>query len=614
MLTHALIGGRAFYVGAGEMTGKNLNTFVGALPIIAKAIGRRYGVTVEVGGSRAYTNGKTIHLPALPVDDPEIEVLVNGYLDHEAAHCRFSDFSVERSADEFQQWVENSLEDIRIELAMGRCYPGCKRNLDKLSSRLVADGVDRAVSDEAGEAEALSGFILHRLRSEVLGQEALDDHAAKATERVESMFPKGLCTKLSATMAEVREARSTQDVIDLADRLVRLLKDEVDEPEKPDEPDGPEGDPKDQPNDQGDSQGSDQASGQSDDQLGDREGDQEGGQPGDQGDSQLGDEPGDQSSGQKESPGSGATGDEGKNRREALRKAMNPAAGELREDRGEQVARKLEFDSKQGDQVTVPIPSDEGEAGGSGEFAEMEFGQPIDEASVRQASAKLRARLAGLVQAEKLEHTARGRAGKRIDRRMLPRLGHADPKVFRVSEENESVDTAVTVLLDRSSSMASEDRIVIARETTLAMAYALNEVEGVNPSVFAFPGKDGVAFFVTTLHRRGQRVSAQRFGVDADGGTPLGLAAWYAGWDLLCADEARKILIVITDGAPNGRGGCVDVLKRMRDSGIEMVGLGIKQTIGSDLIPDSRRIDNIKELPTALFGLLEEKLVTELGV
>lgn len=604
------------------MTGKNLKTFVNALPIIAKAIGRRYGVTVEIGGSRAYTNGKTIHLPALPLDDPEVEVLVNGYLDHEAAHCRFTDFSVERSTDEFQQWVENSLEDIRIELAMGQCYPGCKRNLDKLSSKLVAEGVDRAVSDEAGEAEALSGFILHRLRSEVLGQEALDDHAAKAAERVESMFPKGLCTKLSATMAEVREARSTQDVIDLADRLVRLLKDEADEPEKPDEPDGAEGDPKDQPDDQGDSQGSDQASGQSDDQLGDQQGDQLGGQeggqgdgkPGDQGGSQLGDEPGDQSSGQKESPGSGATGDEEKNRREALRKAMNPAAGELREDRGEQVARKLEFDSKQGDQVTVPIPSDEGEAGGSGEFAEMEFGQQIDEASVRQASAKLRARLAGLVQAEKLEHTARGRAGKRIDRRMLPRLGHADPKVFRISEENESIDTAVTVLLDRSSSMFSEDRIVIARETTLAMAYALNEVEGVNPSVFAFPGKDGASFSVTTLHRRGQQVSAQRFGVDANGGTPLDLAAWYAGWDLLCADEARKILIVITDGDPNDRGGCVDVLKRMRDSGIEMVGLGIKKTIGSDLIPDSRRIDNIKELPTALFGLLEEKLVTELGV
>ena len=31
-------------------------------------LGNQYGVTVEIGGSEAYTDGKTIHLPALPSD------------------------------------------------------------------------------------------------------------------------------------------------------------------------------------------------------------------------------------------------------------------------------------------------------------------------------------------------------------------------------------------------------------------------------------------------------------------------------------------------------------------------------------------------------------------
>lgn len=42
------------------------------LPLLASVLGNQYGVTVEIGGSEAYTDGKTIHLPALPLDsEPE---------------------------------------------------------------------------------------------------------------------------------------------------------------------------------------------------------------------------------------------------------------------------------------------------------------------------------------------------------------------------------------------------------------------------------------------------------------------------------------------------------------------------------------------------------------
>lgn len=36
------------------------------LPLLASVLSNQYGVTVEIGGSEAYTDGKTIHLPALP--------------------------------------------------------------------------------------------------------------------------------------------------------------------------------------------------------------------------------------------------------------------------------------------------------------------------------------------------------------------------------------------------------------------------------------------------------------------------------------------------------------------------------------------------------------------
>ena len=38
------------------------------LPLLASVLGDRYGVQVRIGGSGAYTDGKVIHIPALPLD------------------------------------------------------------------------------------------------------------------------------------------------------------------------------------------------------------------------------------------------------------------------------------------------------------------------------------------------------------------------------------------------------------------------------------------------------------------------------------------------------------------------------------------------------------------
>ena len=47
------------------------------LPLLASVLGNQYGVTVEIGGSEAYTDGKTIHLPALPLDsEPELITMI----------------------------------------------------------------------------------------------------------------------------------------------------------------------------------------------------------------------------------------------------------------------------------------------------------------------------------------------------------------------------------------------------------------------------------------------------------------------------------------------------------------------------------------------------------
>ena len=75
---------------------KKKSPLLGALPIIAQALGRGLGVNVVIGGSQACTNGRTVYLPELPAEGESLAVLANGFIDHEAAHIRYTDFTVQK--------------------------------------------------------------------------------------------------------------------------------------------------------------------------------------------------------------------------------------------------------------------------------------------------------------------------------------------------------------------------------------------------------------------------------------------------------------------------------------------------------------------------------------
>jgi hypothetical protein len=92
--------------------------FIGSLPLIASALGRRYGVKVVIGSDKAMTDGKSIFLPSLPLEsDPDTISLARGYVDHESAHISETDFDlVKRSAlKPVEKHLWNIIEDFRIE-------------------------------------------------------------------------------------------------------------------------------------------------------------------------------------------------------------------------------------------------------------------------------------------------------------------------------------------------------------------------------------------------------------------------------------------------------------------------------------------------------------------
>ena len=87
-----------------------------SLPIVAAAYGEQFGVKIVLSGKDAYTDGKTIVLPLLK-SKSDLRVVLFGYLAHESAHVRDSDFStLDRCKNQSEKSFTNIIEDIRIEL------------------------------------------------------------------------------------------------------------------------------------------------------------------------------------------------------------------------------------------------------------------------------------------------------------------------------------------------------------------------------------------------------------------------------------------------------------------------------------------------------------------
>ncbi len=240
-------------------------------------------------------------------------------------------------------------------------------------------------------------------------------------------------------------------------------------------------------------------------------------------------------------------------------------------------------------------------------------------ARVQAESARLSARLQGLVQSSRMDRQRAVRRGRRLDRSRLHRIAVADERVFARKARRRTAFTAVHLLVDLSGSMnapvtrASGEttlRANLALESALALALALSGIPGVTVAATAFPGLDGRERRVTRLLAHGAQVRAAAgdFAQHPRGGTPMAQALWYAAADLLGREETRRIAIVLTDGVPNNRPETLRLLALCGEAGIETVGVGIQTDIGH-LFPVSVEVTDVADLKRALFGVAERLLV-----
>lgn len=537
-------------------TAKPRSVFEQSLPIVAAALGRLCGVAIEFGGQVPATDGKTIYMPMPETMTEEDELKVLGILCHEAGHVRLTDFgNVGQKLTHLERAIDNALEDCRVEMAMSGLYPGA----ESLFEKAHASKVQELVSWETIDEQTLVPLFLLAISEErLLYRKWLTPLTTKLLGHMQRTIGKTVTEKLIALALEVRDAKGTQDVVAIRKRIMRLLKREAVRQE---------------------SSAKAPAS--------DKDASSETGKT-------------EQSSGS--SNGANESSDTALERllRPTLKPVVNPLdiSGNFKRLQADESVPGLKVDLT-GRIRPAPAKEDVG-------LERL--------ARARKDSVALRLALRGLVQAKARCAKCITDRGRRFSTTHLCRLVVSDARVFEQRTERQAPNTAVHVLLDMSGSMGVAGGDLAVR-ASLGLVLGLEGIRGVNPALSVFPGAacGHAQQLICTVLKHGERltqVTPGQIGVISSwGGTPLQQALQAAGFALAACREAKKALILITDGrvSVQATAPLIEDLKRV---GIRVFGIQIGDINDLNGLPiDSAHISNVGELQQVLFGFAKKLLL-----
>lgn len=543
-----------------------------ALPIVAAAYGEKFGVKVLIQGQDAFTDGERIVIPTANPDDPHYQQIAWGYLAHEAAHIRHTNFDMVQKASSkpIRKALLNIIEDVRIENELAKDYPGTRRSISQVIEYMV-DTQQMSVPEQLEPASNLQAWLLFRLRCHFLGQKALTPLYQAVDERVRQLFPAAAMSRLSAMLTAVPSLASTGEVLKLVDAIVAMLEEESRPPQ--DESDADSG------NDIGQDASND-SNNSSDSQTPETD--------------------------------SSATGDaaetsdsDNSEQADNLRQALEASAAQFEPDTFAQVAEVLS-EQAEGHLGVTPLSLPQAEQAMLGDEAILTLSA--------SESAQIRARLRGMVQSSQDNRNHAKRHGLRVATHRLAASQAGESRLFIQRQPRIAPNAAVHLLVDISGSMGkpigegNRKYFHVANEAALALAMALEGIPGVVPAVSYFPGIHQEVS-IALLPKQSVRHRAACFDQKPRGCTPMAQAMWFAANSLLAQKQKRKLMIVLTDGDPDDWAATHDIVDRCRRSGFELLGIGIQTRSVEKFFPQSIVINDVKDLKRELFEVTQQLLI-----
>ncbi|WP_298069249.1 VWA domain-containing protein [uncultured Mailhella sp.] len=524
--------------------------FMNAMPLVASMLGDKLGVKVVIGASdTALTDHDTIYLPPLPIEDEgELHPLVSGYIDHEAAHIRYTDQTVleMNNLTPLEKTLWNSIEDWRVEHEIVKRYPGCREHFLWLIRHLfLKDSETEKAGENESPAFSVLNYVLLTLRSWDVPE--LSQSCGQEAERMERHWP-GLRSRLDTVLRDIPAAcRSSQDALDFARKILRHITTEAQKEQKKETDSGvsPSGNSR--------------------------------------------------STAEETSDAQSEQSEEGK--LSSLGDLLQATEDDLPNLIGIQAAELLDKQCQAQEGMKMAVE-------GALNTSELPAAR-IQE--VQAQSRALQTRLQGLLQAQVMRRSCPSRHGKLYGHRLY-RLSIEDPRVFLKTEECAGLNTAVHILLDISGSMV--ERIELASAACYTVARALTAIPGISTGVTAFPANYGrnLEVSVCPLLRHGERL-VNRFGLQAHGGTPLTEALWWVIRQLAVLRNSRKIILIITDGEPDHFDTASETITTAQKMGMEVMAIGINAPLIGNLVALSENILTSDELAPAMFRLLQQTLL-----
>ncbi len=518
-----------------------------ALPIVAAAYGKKFGVKVHIAGSDAYTDGQRIVIPAAGMDDLSYQNIAWGYLAHEAAHVRHTDFDVvaQTAGQPLRKAVLNILEDARIEARLAQDYPGTRRTIETVLAHMVDQGL-MSLPQQPEPAVILQSWLLGYVRNQHLKQTALESLYQQSSQLLNQTLDQQNINQLNQLASQIATCQNTGETLKLTDQILAVLESITDEKKS------------------------------------------------------------DSANSEESNKKTGSTNSPAETVATNAKQILSAKEADLIEDVFEQVSNELGQQAAAqptGDIKPLNLPQPEQAQRGSNDL--------LKEAT--QTSAHLRTQLQGLVQASQETRTIPKRHGRGIDRKRLARSQTGETRLFIKRHPRVAPNTAVHLLVDISGSMSKSNpetgqrNYQLANQAALALALALEGIPGVTLAVSYFPGHRGDVTEVLNADQSARKRAAF-FDQKTRGCTPMATAIWYAAHQLLQQKQPRKLLIVITDGAPDDEATTRDIIERCQHCSFELLGVGIQTNSVKDLFIDSVVINDLPELKQELFGTVQHAL------